>query len=177
MFFRIQIIILLDILPLPANMQRMLAEADCIHSFIYYGDLYSASSRLLLRSPPDPCTAKKKSFEARVECVRKNLGSNHCAKGSPFHTEGQPPRMHRPGRWRYEQKEQRVTPVAMSGVSCDLWCPGWDSKDLGGRPEQNPGYASRPGHQYGISSAAGETASGVHQACRQIRVQFKECLL
>src|SRR6218665_3007671 len=45
-----------------------------IHSFIHYEDLYSAPSRLLLRSAPDPCTAKKKSFEARVECARKNLG-------------------------------------------------------------------------------------------------------
>src|SRR6218665_3114831 len=45
---------------------------------------------------------------------------------------GQPPRMHGPGLWRYEQKEQRVTPVPMIGGSCDLWCPGWDSKDLGG---------------------------------------------
>ena len=35
-----------------------------IHSFIHYGDLYSAPSRLLLRSAPDPCTAKKKSFES-----------------------------------------------------------------------------------------------------------------
>ena len=41
---------------------------------IHYGDLYSAPSRLQLRSAPDPCTAKKKSFEARVECVRKNPG-------------------------------------------------------------------------------------------------------
>src|SRR6218665_2217438 len=41
--------------------------------FIHYGDLYSAPSRLLLRSAPDPCTTKKKSFETRVECVRKNL--------------------------------------------------------------------------------------------------------
>src|SRR6218665_1562287 len=41
----------------------------------------------------------------------------------------QPPRMHGPGLWRYEQKEQRVTPIPMSGVNCDLWCPGWDSKD------------------------------------------------
>src|SRR6218665_2763915 len=40
-----------------------------INSFIHYGDLYSAPSRLLLRSAPDPCTAKKKSFETRVECV------------------------------------------------------------------------------------------------------------
>src|SRR6218665_1910914 len=45
-----------------------------IHSFIHYGDLYSAPSRLLFRSAPDPCTTKKKSFETRVECVRKNPG-------------------------------------------------------------------------------------------------------
>ena len=62
---------------------------------------------------------------------------------------GQPARMHGPVLWRYEQKEQRVTPVLVSGVNCDLWCPGWDSKDLGGRPEQDPVYTSRPGHQYG----------------------------
>ena len=42
---------------------------------------------------------------------------------------GQPSRMHGPGLWRYEQKEQRVTLVPMSGVNCDLWCLGWDSKD------------------------------------------------
>src|SRR6218665_2473418 len=60
----------------------------------------------------------------------------------------QPPRMHGPVLWRYEQMEQRVTPVPMSGVNCDLWCPGWDSKDLEGRPEQDPGYTSRPWHQY-----------------------------
>src|SRR6218665_2993554 len=61
----------------------------------------------------------------------------------------QPPRMHGPGLWMYEQKEQRVTPVRMIGVNCILWCPGWDGKDLGGRPEQDPGYTSRPWHQYG----------------------------
>src|SRR6218665_3821789 len=55
-----------------------------IHSS--HGDLYSASSRLLLRSAPNP---KKKSFEVGVECVRERiLGSNRCAKESPFHTEG-----------------------------------------------------------------------------------------
>src|SRR6218665_2344018 len=40
-----------------------------IRSFIHYGDLYSAPSRLLLRSAPNPCTAKEKSFEAKVKCV------------------------------------------------------------------------------------------------------------
>src|SRR6218665_3505509 len=63
----------------------------------------------------------------------------------------QPPRMHGPGLWMYEQREQRVTPVRMIGVTCILWCPGWDGKDLGGRLEQDPGYTARPWHQYGIS--------------------------
>ena len=60
-------------------------------SFTHYGDVYSAPSRLLLRSAPDPFTAKEKSFEARVKCVRiseRILGSDLCDKGSPFHTEG-----------------------------------------------------------------------------------------
>src|SRR6218665_2256192 len=48
----------------------------------------------------------------------------------------QPPRMHGPGLWMYEQKEQRETPVPMIGVNCNLWCPGGDGKDLEGRPEQ-----------------------------------------
>src|SRR6218665_3666903 len=46
--------------------------AVCIHMFIHYfvpyGDLYSASSMLLLRSAPDPCTATKNSFQAGIEC-------------------------------------------------------------------------------------------------------------
>jgi len=37
-------------------------DPDQSYSFIHYGDLYSASTRLLLRSAPDPCTAKKNSF-------------------------------------------------------------------------------------------------------------------
>src|SRR6218665_2449389 len=55
-----------------------------IHSFIHYGDLYSTSSRLLLRSAPDPCTAKKKSFEAGVECVRKNPGEQSLHQRKPI---------------------------------------------------------------------------------------------
>jgi len=43
-----------------------------IHSFIHYGDSYSASWRFLLRSAPDPCTAKKNSFQYRVACMRQN---------------------------------------------------------------------------------------------------------
>src|SRR6218665_3237299 len=53
-------------------------------SFIHYGDLYSAHSRLLLRSAPDPCTAKEKSFEARVKCVRKNPGEQSLRQRKPI---------------------------------------------------------------------------------------------
>jgi len=70
-------------------------------------------------------------------------------EGSPFHKVG-PPRMHGPGLWKYGQKEQRVTPVPLIGGSSDLLCLGWDSKDLGGRPEQDPADTSRLGLQYGI---------------------------
>ena len=41
-----------------------------VYSFIHYWDLYSASSRLLLRSASDLCMAKKNSFQARVECQK-----------------------------------------------------------------------------------------------------------
>src|SRR6218665_10691 len=54
------------------------------HSFIHYGDLYSAPSRLLLRTASDPCTAKKKSFETRVECVRKNPGAQSLRQRKPI---------------------------------------------------------------------------------------------
>src|SRR6218665_479915 len=55
-----------------------------VHSFIHYGDLYSAPSRLLLRSAPDPCTAKKKSFETRVECVRESPGEQSLRQRKPI---------------------------------------------------------------------------------------------
>jgi len=45
-----------------------------LHSFIHYVNLYSASSRVLLRSAPDSSMAKKSSFKARVECVGVNPG-------------------------------------------------------------------------------------------------------
>ena|SRR6218665_698469 len=57
------------------RLNRTAIVTPTFHSFIHYGDLYSAPSRLLLRSAPDPCTAKEKSFEARVKCVRKNPGA------------------------------------------------------------------------------------------------------
>ena len=49
-------------------------QLDGIDSFIHCADLYCASSRLLLRSAPDPGTAKRNSFQDRVECVTMNPG-------------------------------------------------------------------------------------------------------
>jgi len=138
-------------------------------SFILYGDLYSTPSRLLLRSAPDPCTAKKKSFETRVECVRKNPGEQSLRQRKPIPHSGANHQECMGLGCGGTSKRNKVTSVPMSRVNCDLWCPGWESKDLGGRPEQDPGYTSRPWHQYGIRSAAGGAASGVHKACRQIR--------
>src|SRR6218665_1567387 len=75
-------------------------------------------------------------------CLKESWGAILATKEAHSTQRGQPPRMHRPGLWRYEQKEQRVTPDPMSGVNCDLWCLGWDSKDLGGRPEQDPDHGT-----------------------------------
>ena len=41
-----------------------------IYSFIHYRDLYSTPSWLLLRSALEPSTAKKDSFEVRIERIR-----------------------------------------------------------------------------------------------------------
>ena len=43
-------------------------------SLIHYEVLYSAPSRLLLRSAPDPSTAEKDSFEASIERFRVDSG-------------------------------------------------------------------------------------------------------
>src|SRR6218665_1573694 len=65
-------------------------------------------------------------------CQKESWGAIFATKEAHSTQIAQPPRMHGPGLWRYEQKEQRVTSVPMSGANCDLWCPWWDSKDLGG---------------------------------------------
>ena len=72
---------------LKAAHSKLANSNAAIHSFIHYGDLYSTPSRLLLRSAPDPCAAKEKSFEARVKCVRKfRFDSSKCFifKGDSF---------------------------------------------------------------------------------------------
>src|SRR6218665_1729629 len=79
-------------------------------------------------------------------CQKESWGAIVAPKEAHSTQRGQSPRMHGPGLWRYEQKQQRVALVPMIGVNCDLWCLGWDGKDLGGRPEQDPGYNTPPDH-------------------------------
>src|SRR6218665_3454696 len=79
-----------------------------IHSFIHYGDLYSAPSRLLLRSAPDPCTAKKKSFETRVECVIKNPGKQSLRQRKPIPHRGT----------NHRECEYIRTPLNLEVVEC-----------------------------------------------------------
>src|SRR6218665_2399844 len=58
-------------------------------------------------------------------CQKESWGAIFVTKEVHSTQRGQPPRMHDlHGLWRYEQKEQRVTRVPMSGVNCDLCCPG-----------------------------------------------------
>src|SRR6218665_3682191 len=82
-----------------------------IHSFIHYEDLYSASSRLLLRRAPGPRMAKRDIFRARVQCIRMNTGD--CRVKMEVHStrEDQPPRMQGSASWKYGQKVRRVPPL------------------------------------------------------------------
>src|SRR6218665_1366088 len=59
-----------------------------MHSFIHYVGLYSTSSRLPLKSTPDPSTAKKSSFKARVECVGANPGEKSQCQWKPIPNRG-----------------------------------------------------------------------------------------
>ena len=54
------------------------------YSFIHYKDLYSTSSRLLLRNTSYTCMVKKSSFQARVECVRMNPGEQSQGQWKPI---------------------------------------------------------------------------------------------
>src|SRR6218665_179392 len=96
-------------------------------------------------------------------CQKESWGAIFATTKARSTQRDQPPRMHGPGLWMYEQKEQRVTPVRMIATNCILWCPGWDVKDLGGRHDHAPGYPSKPWHKNGTRSAAGGAASGVHR--------------
>src|SRR6218665_2624427 len=63
-------------------------------------------------------------------CQKESWGAIFATTEAHSTQRDQPPRMHGPGLWMYEQKEQRVTPVRMIGVNCILWCPGWDGAKI-----------------------------------------------
>src|SRR6218665_2452651 len=65
-------------------------------------------------------------------CQKESWGAIFATTEAHSIQRDQPPRMHGPGLWMYEQKEQRVTPVRMIRVNCILWCPGWDGKERRG---------------------------------------------
>ena len=54
-------------------------------------------------------------------CQKESWGAIVATREAHSTQRGQPPRMHGPGLWRYEQREQRVTPVPMSGVNFDQY--------------------------------------------------------
>src|SRR6218665_3941527 len=54
-------------------------------------------------------------------CEKESWGAIFATTEAHSTQRDQPPRMHGPGLWLYEQKEQRVTPVRMIGVNCILW--------------------------------------------------------
>src|SRR6218665_3582164 len=111
-------------------------------------------------------------------CQKESWGAIFATKEAHSTQRGQPPRMHGPGLWRHQQKEQRVTPVPMSGVNCDLWCPEWDSKDHGGRPEQDPGYIGvNPGGGGGAPQILGRGSWGRRGSQRgRVRVVKYYCI-
>ena len=66
-------------------------------------DLYSASSRLLLRSAPDSNTAKKSSFKSRVMFASEPWGAIAVPIEVHSKQSGQPPRMHEFGELKFGQ--------------------------------------------------------------------------
>jgi len=54
-------------------------------------------------------------------CLKEPWGAIVAPEEGHSIQRSQPPRMHGPGLWRYEQKEQRVTPVPMSRVNSSAW--------------------------------------------------------
>src|SRR6218665_3970982 len=61
-------------------------------------------------------------------CQKESWGAIFATTEAHSTQRDRPPRMHGPGLWMYEQKEQRVTPVWMIGVNCILWCRGGMAK-------------------------------------------------
>jgi len=76
---------------------------------------------------------------------KESWGATAVPKEAHFTQEG--PTTENARAWLVEvrAKGKKVTLVPFSGVNCD---PGCDSKDLVGRPEQDPADTSRLRHQH-----------------------------
>ena len=82
--------------------------AAFIHSFIteiYIAPLQGYYSEAL------PTLARLKRRVLSKMCQKESWGAISATKEAHSTQRGQPPRMHGPGLWRYEQKEERVTPL------------------------------------------------------------------
>jgi len=119
---------------------------------IYYRKVCYKLSELNIIS----ITAKKNSFEARVECIRMNHGEQSlCQRKSIPQRRGQPPRMHGSALWKYGQKGQSVLPfqwaegAATSGAR--------SSKGRTERPEQGSADTASWGQQSGTRPGPFET--------------------
>src|SRR6218665_1270003 len=157
-------------------------KSSFIHSLRRFTHLQGSYSKAL----PTLARLKRRFFRLEWNVSERILGNNLCDKRSPFHTEGPTTENARPA-WVVEVRAKGTKSNPCSDERSELrpLLPGvhWDSRDLGGRPKQDPGCTSRLCHQYEIWSAAGGAASGVHQACIQIRmsvyqaVYLSDCML
>src|SRR6218665_1616358 len=122
-------------------------ETDTV-LFIRYGDLYSASSRLLLRSAPKPCTAKKKSFEAIVKCVRTNPGKQLLRQRQPSFRADTVQAV----QVRTANSATKRGGVCMQAAQHKRGCPAWS-------------VVSRPSHQQMTSPASGASLAAAGAIC------------
>src|SRR6218665_3351871 len=98
-------------------------------------------------------------------CQKESWGAIFATTEAHSTQRDQPPRMHGPGLWMYEQKEQRVTPVRMIGVNCILWGGMAKISEVGrsktqDTPPDHGTNTSRPWHQ-SVADAAGSSSRGI----------------
>ena len=66
------------------SVRTALQRSHIYGEFIFLGDLYSTTSRELLRGAPDSSTAKKNSFQVSIERVRERSGKQAQFQGQPI---------------------------------------------------------------------------------------------
>src|SRR6218665_94304 len=97
-------------------------------------------------------------------CRKESWGAIAVPKEAHSTQRGQPPRMHGPCLWRYEQKEQRVTSVPLSGVIATSGARSGTAKisEVGrSKTQQTPPDQGTNTEYDPLQDAAGGAASGV----------------